>query len=377
MTVYLLDALQHLQNKGLIFPLREDAFQLSYKFPANITESEWNAYVWNPNNEAGTSPKPTFQELIAARNDFILDAFRQRGYEQLYTHCRKIICETYNGKDITHEIQKRRTIRDSASLNVIADGKTKDDSKLALQIRYHQIKEYINTETDVNRLNLFQPTDNETNWNMAADWTRPDGKEVALATADVTTFTLTRFDIFQEERFRIETVVPPHEYQAYNAAIISNIFVYGLDTASWPDPAQKQKTRWDSFRNRILEIQKRCRDLIEYTIIPADYKDDKYWGATAYVPPAPILAVTFGAETIANQTYAVGTAIANLIAPVATGGRGPLAYTLTPLIAGLVFNPTTRTLSGTPTVAVTETIVYKAMDADGRMACINFNIVVN
>ena len=54
---------------------------------------------------------------------------------------------------------------------------------------------------------------------------------------------------------------------------------------------------------------------------------------------------------IADQTYTVGVSIARLVLPAATGGDGSPTYSVSALPAGLVFNPSTRTLSGTPTAA--------------------------
>ena len=58
--------------------------------------------------------------------------------------------------------------------------------------------------------------------------------------------------------------------------------------------------------------------------------------------------LSFGSETIANQTYAVSTVIPALALPVATGGTGPYTYTLTPVPMGLSFDATSRMLTGTP-----------------------------
>ena len=58
--------------------------------------------------------------------------------------------------------------------------------------------------------------------------------------------------------------------------------------------------------------------------------------------------LSFGSETIANQTYAVSTVITALALPEAMGGTLPLTYSLAPVPGGLSFDPTTRMLSGTP-----------------------------
>ena len=73
--------------------------------------------------------------------------------------------------------------------------------------------------------------------------------------------------------------------------------------------------------------------------------------------------------------------------PQATGGIGTLTYTLMPLPlpAGLSFDATTRTLSGTPTTVATTILTYtvadEATDTDGvtpapQMASLNFTLMV-
>ena len=75
---------------------------------------------------------------------------------------------------------------------------------------------------------------------------------------------------------------------------------------------------------------------------------------------------SFGMETIQDQTFTTGEPIAILTLPAATGGNGPLTYTLTPALpAGLSFSATDRTITGTPTVdAASVDYTYTATDAD-------------
>ncbi len=79
---------------------------------------------------------------------------------------------------------------------------------------------------------------------------------------------------------------------------------------------------------------------------------------------------------IADQTYAVGTAIADLMLPEARGGDGTLTYRVSALPAGLAFDAATRTLSGTPTAATDRAvaIVYTAIDRDDDAAVLTFTI---
>ena len=74
--------------------------------------------------------------------------------------------------------------------------------------------------------------------------------------------------------------------------------------------------------------------------------------------------------TIADQAYTRGTAIGTLSLPAATGGNTPLTYTLegaggAALPAGLTFDATARTLSGTPSaVQAATTYTYTVTDSD-------------
>ncbi len=79
-----------------------------------------------------------------------------------------------------------------------------------------------------------------------------------------------------------------------------------------------------------------------------------------------------------NQTYNVGTAISALTLPEASGGDGPLTYSLTPTVPGLSFNATAsvRRLTGTPTAAGTYDMTYTARDVDGDTGSLTFAITV-
>ena len=77
-------------------------------------------------------------------------------------------------------------------------------------------------------------------------------------------------------------------------------------------------------------------------------------------------------EMIPNQTYTPGMAMTPLTLPQATGGNGPLTYTLTGttsmLDAGLTFDPATRVLSGVPTAFGRNDFIYRVTDADNNTA---------
>ena len=61
--------------------------------------------------------------------------------------------------------------------------------------------------------------------------------------------------------------------------------------------------------------------------------------------------------------------------PPAVGGTGTFAYSLTPEVPGLSFDPTTRVLSGTPTTTGVYAVTYSATDA-AQIASLDFNITV-
>ena len=86
---------------------------------------------------------------------------------------------------------------------------------------------------------------------------------------------------------------------------------------------------------------------------------------------------TFG-ESVADQTYRVGSAVAALQLPTATSGDGDVAYQLTPTLpAGLALDAASRAISGTPTaVSPRMTFTWTATDEDGDEATLAFSIEV-
>ena len=83
---------------------------------------------------------------------------------------------------------------------------------------------------------------------------------------------------------------------------------------------------------------------------------------------------SFGTERIQDQALTVGAAIAPLVLPAATGGNAPLTYSLTPNVSSIRFDPTTRTVSGTPTAAGDHAMTYRVVDDDGDAASLTFSI---
>ena len=88
--------------------------------------------------------------------------------------------------------------------------------------------------------------------------------------------------------------------------------------------------------------------------------------------------LTFGDQTIPDQTYVHRTATAALTLPTAMGSKESLRYALVPALpAGLTFDPGTRVLAGTPTeVQAATRYTYTATDVDGVTATLTFTITV-
>ena len=88
---------------------------------------------------------------------------------------------------------------------------------------------------------------------------------------------------------------------------------------------------------------------------------------------------SFSADAaIADQTYIVGTEITPLVLPEASGGTGDLTYGVSALPAGLSFDASTRTISGTPTAATNgaATIIYTVIGGARADSPLIFSITV-
>ena len=96
--------------------------------------------------------------------------------------------------------------------------------------------------------------------------------------------------------------------------------------------------------------------------------------------PPPAKTVSFGNTTIADQTWTQHTQISPLTLPAATASEGSptIGYTLSPsLPSGLSFDATSRTISGTPTVPVTNAAyTYTATATDYTPATLTFTVTV-
>ena len=86
--------------------------------------------------------------------------------------------------------------------------------------------------------------------------------------------------------------------------------------------------------------------------------------------------IVFSPTNIADQTWRVGSAV-NLTLPSVSGGVGAKALTLTPALpAGVTFDATARTITGTPTVTAEATYTYTATDTENTTAELTFAVTV-
>ena len=72
----------------------------------------------------------------------------------------------------------------------------------------------------------------------------------------------------------------------------------------------------------------------------------------------------------------VGSVYPAQVLPAATGGKGPYTYVAANIPAGLLFNPATRQITGTPTVGGIFTITVTVTDANGSTATADYVIKV-
>ena len=81
---------------------------------------------------------------------------------------------------------------------------------------------------------------------------------------------------------------------------------------------------------------------------------------------------------IYHRTYIVGREVTDYLLPEASGGTGNLTYSVSSLPAGLSFNASTRTLSGTPTAATDGAVVvlYTVIDESGATVALAFSITI-
>ena len=118
--------------------------------------------------------------------------------------------------------------------------------------------------------------------------------------------------------------------------------------------------------------------IVTYTVTDDD-DDTAALTFTITIAAAGTVPVFAADASIANQTYTVDVAIADLVLPEASSGDGDLTYSVSTLPAGLEFDAATRTLGGTPTAATDGAVevTYTVTDDNSATATLTFIITVN
>ena len=89
-----------------------------------------------------------------------------------------------------------------------------------------------------------------------------------------------------------------------------------------------------------------------------------------------IAATVIFVETAPDRTFQVDQEITDFVLPAAVSGATPYVYAVTGLPAGLTFNATTRTVSGTPSAEGGSTVSYTVTDADSESVEQEFQILI-
>ena len=87
--------------------------------------------------------------------------------------------------------------------------------------------------------------------------------------------------------------------------------------------------------------------------------------ATTEATPTTLTAPAFADDTGDAQNWTIGTVIASITVPTATGNPTPTYAAFGVLPAGITFNTGTRVISGTPTASGSGTITIRATNSEG------------
>ena len=108
--------------------------------------------------------------------------------------------------------------------------------------------------------------------------------------------------------------------------------------------------------------------------------DDAFQGWLSSIPDVsgPTCGPLQFANDVDNRTFTVNRPVASLVLPEATGGATPYTYVLEPALpAGLSFDASLRTISGTPTaVTPAASYMYSVADNSGNAASLTFTVEV-
>ena len=142
-------------------------------------------------------------------------------------------------------------------------------------------------------------------------------------------------------------------------------------------PALPQGLALDASTHTLSGTPTEVQIRTKYTYSVTDEDGDAAHLAL-YITVEADLMPDFEGVAIAEQIYTQNRTIDNLILPEAVSGDGDLSYSLTPTLPeGLMFDAATRTVSGTPDVAMDRTeFTYSVTDEDGDSDQLSLHITV-
>ncbi|MXX96132.1 MAG: S8 family serine peptidase [Rhodothermaceae bacterium] len=110
---------------------------------------------------------------------------------------------------------------------------------------------------------------------------------------------------------------------------------------------------------------------------PKDNEFQAWLSSIRYVDGPTCTALQF-ADGIADHTFTEGAAIVEIVLPEASGGQLPYVYTLEPALpAGLIFEDSSRTISGVPAEGAAAVLyTYSAVDNGGASVSLTFTLAV-
>ena len=214
---------------------------------------------------------------------------------------------------------------------------------------------FIITVTDLDQSQVGNNNNNNNNNNNVNNNNNGDGTQdppvlAALTLSDTTGFTLTMGEPFTQQLPAANGGTSPYRY-AITALPAGLTFNDSSHTLSGTPRAVGTTN-------------------VTYTVTDANnnqVRDD----FTITVNPAPLtLPDTTGFSATVGQPFTQQL-------PAASGGASPYAYGVTTLPDGLTFEHATRTITGTPSTAVTKVITYSVSDGNRNTARDTFTITVN
>jgi hypothetical protein len=166
-------------------------------------------------------------------------------------------------------------------------------------------------------------------------------------------------------------------------------FTYNITQGSWTlngNPVTPSTRQWDAYKDGLyyssnpnptayidptnFGVGTKLKN-VELVVINGQQYQSSLTSATEYTAAAAPSTLTVQVNT-ASATFTTGQAITPYIPVTATGGTLPYNYSINPaLVAGLSFNTSTGTISGTPSSAASVVHTVSITDSAGSPATVN------